>query len=243
MTINFRSVLAAAFAAYALALGSAVHTQVPTATSAASAAPVAPATRFDLIVRADFFAGFSGDTQRFDSAMEVCEKALASNPLHAEAMVWHGGGLIFRAGMAFQGGDFAKGGELWGKGMDEMGKAVSLEPNNVGVRIPRAAVLIEASRNMPPQSAAPVLKLAVDDYEKVLDLQKGYLDTLSDHARGELLFALADGWARLGDQAKARDYFTKLTTGAATSGRAEYARAWLDGKPPTATPRCIGCHK
>ena len=32
-------------------------------------------------VRSDFFAGFTGDIKRFDSAMELCEKTLAANPV------------------------------------------------------------------------------------------------------------------------------------------------------------------
>lgn len=237
MTITFRSLLITVAAAYVMTVAgtTVAHTQ--------SLAPATAPARFDMAVRADFFAGFGGDTQRFDRAMALCEKTLEGNPGHAEAMVWHGGGLIFRAGTAFQAGDYAKGGELWSEGMTEMGKAVSLAPDNVGVRIPRAAVLIEASRNMPAPQAAPVLKLGVDDYERVLELQKSYMEKLSDHSRGELLFALADGWARLGDPVKARDYFTRLTTGAATSGRADYATAWLDGKALPTAPRCVGCHK
>jgi tetratricopeptide (TPR) repeat protein len=230
MTKRFRSFFVILLAGFAVAMGAAVHTQDNSG-------------RFDMAVRTDFFAGFSGDMARFDKAMTLCETTLAANPRHAEALVWHGGGLIFRAGLAFQKGDFQTGGELWGKGMKEMEDAVALQPDHIAVRIPRAAVLIEASRNMPPQAAAPVLRLAVDDYERVRELQLSDLDKLSDHARGELLFALADGWARLGDKDKARAYFTQLTTGAATSGRTEYAKLWLEGKAPARAPACIGCHK
>jgi hypothetical protein len=195
-----------------------------------------------MAVRTDFFAGFTGDMARFERAMTLCETILANSPDHAEALVWHGGGLAFRSGLAFQSGDFQKGGELWGRGMAEMGRAVSLEPDNVGVRIPRAATLMEASRQMPAAQAGPILKLAVDDYERVLALQSAYFDKLSDHARGELLFGLADGWARLGDKDKARDYFTRLTSTATGSGRVTYAKAWLDGAPPASVGRCVGCH-
>ncbi len=89
------------------------------------------------------------------------------------------------SGLAFRAGDFQKGTELWGRGMAEMERAVSLQPDNVAVRIPRAASLIEASRQMPPAQGAPILKIAVDDYERVLALQASYFDKLSDHARGE----------------------------------------------------------
>jgi tetratricopeptide (TPR) repeat protein len=203
-----------------------------------------PAARFDMAVRADFFAGFSGDEARFERAMARCEEALAANPDHPEALVWRGSGLMFRAGSAFQQGDSQTGITLWQRGLTDMNRAVSLAPDDVAVRIPRGATLFETSRHTPPPQNASLLKLALDDYEHTLRLQEkaGVFGTLSAHAKGELLFGLADGWARAGDPQKAREYFMRLTNDAAASGRVTYARAWLDGKPPADPGRCIGCH-
>jgi hypothetical protein len=201
-----------------------------------------PATRFDFEVRADFFAGFAGDTARFERAMKRCEDALADNPKHAEAMVWHGAGLLGQGGMLMGKGDMPKGLELWKRGLDEMNRAVELEPDNVGVRIPRGAALFETSRHVPPQMAPPLLKLALDDYEHTLMLQKPHFARLSDHAKGELLFGLAEGWSRAGDAEKARGYFMRLTKDAPKSGRVAYSKAWLDGKPPAEVGTCVGCH-
>jgi hypothetical protein len=208
-----------------------------------TAAP-AQAERFDFVVRADFFAGFQGDTARFERAMARCDQELAKDPNHAEALVWRGGGLMFKSGQSFQSGDMQKGMELWQRGLEEMNRAVALAPDNVGVRIPRGATLFEASRQAPPAQGAPLLKLALDDYEHALKLQvqSGYFQRLSAHAKGELLFGLAEGWARAGDQHKARDYFTRLTKDAGGSGRMAYAQAWLDGKPPANPGTCTGCH-
>ncbi|MGH9383035.1 MAG: tetratricopeptide repeat protein [Vicinamibacterales bacterium] len=244
MTISFRSLLVVLASAWLLAMTTAVTATQGAAQPAPPAAKgtVVPLGRFDKAIRADFFAGFTGDTARFDRAMTLCETILAGDPDHAEALVWHGGGLGFRAGAAFQSGDFKTGGELWGRGIAEMARAVSLQPDNVGVRIPRGAVLLEASRQMPPAQALPLVKIAMEDYEHVLKLQTPYFNKLSEHARGELLFGLADGWARLGDKEKAREYFTRLTSSASGSGRATYAKAWLDGAPPANVGRCVGCH-
>src|SRR4051812_31766797 len=86
----------------------------------------AEAQRFDLLVRNDFFAGFGGDAARLQKGIDACERALAENPKHAEALVWHGSGLTFQAGMEFQKGDMKTGGELWARGMKEMDDAVEL---------------------------------------------------------------------------------------------------------------------
>jgi len=212
--------------------------------SQASGTPVGQ--RFDFVVRSDFFAGFAGDEGRLKKGMEACERALAENPKHAEALVWHGSGLVFEGGQAFQKGDAQAGGALWARGMNEMDTAVSLEPDNVGVRIPRGALLLQATRFVPqPEVARPLIEKALGDYEHVLELQSAYFATLGDHPKGELLFGLAEGYSRLGDMTKARMYFERLTRDAPASGQAPKAAQWLaDGTLPKAQGLgCVGCHK
>jgi tetratricopeptide (TPR) repeat protein len=201
--------------------------------------------RFDYLVRGDFFAGLAGDDAALDRAMKICEETLAKNPKHAEAMVWHGGGLLFTSSKYFQKGDFQKGMELWNRGVKEMDEAVALEPNNVGVLIPRGATLIPASRFVrSPDESKALLQKGVNDYEKVLEIQKAYFTNLSGHARGELLFGLAEGWQRLGNAEKSRNYFQRIVNEAQGSERQKQAKAFLDtGTLPASTQSCTGCHK
>jgi tetratricopeptide (TPR) repeat protein len=196
-------------------------------------------------VRADMFAGLAGDAARFAKAMEACERTLARDPKHAEALVWRGSGLFFQAGQAFSRGDMATGGPLWERGLSEMNEAVSLAPNSLAVVIPRGAVLLQASRAMPPQMGEPLLRTGVGDFEHVLELQQSYFQTLGDHPKGELLFGLADGYARLGDKVKARAYFERLIAEAPASGHAPRGRAWIETGvvPPAPGLGCFGCHK
>src|SRR5262245_53300443 len=207
-------------------------------------APAAP-QRFDYLVRADFFAGAAGDEARLAKVVEICERALTDNPKHAEAMVWHGAAVLVRAGQAFQKGDSATGGPLFDRAMKEMNDAAALAPDNPGVLIPRAAVLFEATRGMPPQVARPLLESALANYEHVLNVQSAYWSTLGDHGKGELLFGLAEGYARLGDRQKAREYFERLIKDAPTSGQAPRATQWMEtGSLPKASGlSCVGCHK
>jgi tetratricopeptide (TPR) repeat protein len=207
----------------------------------AAAAP----QRFDYLVRADFFAGVAGDQARLTRAMELCERALAENPKHAEALVWHGAGLLVRASAAFQTGDMATGGPLFQRGLGEMADAVTLAPDNPGVLIPRAAVLLEATKGMPPDIGRPLLESAVQNYERVLEIQTPMFGRLGDHAKGELLFGLAEGWNRLGDAARARRYFERLIADAPTSGQTPKAREWMaTGTVPRSNgASCVGCHK
>src|SRR5438094_10630976 len=80
--------------------------------------------RFDYQVRADFFAGVAGDEARLAKVIELCERTLAENPKHAEALVWHGASVFVRAGQAFQKGDMAVGGQLFDRALKEMNDAV-----------------------------------------------------------------------------------------------------------------------
>jgi tetratricopeptide (TPR) repeat protein len=199
--------------------------------------------RFDHLVRNDFFAGFSGDKESLDRAMKVCEEILAQNPKHAEAMVWHGSGLMVISGQHFQKGETQKGLELWTRGLKEMDEAVRLEPDNIGVLVPRGAVLLAASAQAPPQFGGPLLEKGLGDYEKVLKMQSSYFDKLSSHARGELLFGLAEGWHRRGDAGKARGYFERLISEAKGSGRDKQAATFLEkGSLPPGAQSCTGCH-
>ena len=193
-------------------------------------------------VRTDFFTGFGGNAERLARGMARAEEVLAAAPDHPEALVWHGAGLLFKAGQSFQSGDSASGLELFGRGLGEMNKAVVLAPDQVGVRIPRGAALLESTRYMPPAQAEPLLRLAVSDYEHVLALQAKVFASLSGHARGELLFGLADGHGRLGETEKARTYFMRMTEEGGPSARRDYASAWLAGAPPKTVPSCGGCH-
>jgi len=204
-----------------------------------------PADRFDMLVRADFFAGFGGDAARLARGMDTCERVLSDNPRDAEAMVWHGSGLIFEAGSAFASHVEARGAQLWAKGLREIDEAVALAPDNPGVLVPRGAVLLQATRGMPPAAARPLLESAVANYERVLSLQKDTFQSLGDHPRGELLFGIADGYARLGDASAARRYFEKLVADVPGSGQAPRARTYLDtGSLPAITGlACVGCHR
>jgi tetratricopeptide (TPR) repeat protein len=204
-----------------------------------------PPQRFDHLVRADFFAGIAGNDARLSQAIERCERALEINPKHPEALVWHGAALVARAGQAFRKGDMTAGAPLFERGLQEMAEAVTLAPDNPGVLVPRGAVLLEATRQMPPEMARSLLQSAVQNYERVLDIQTPIFARLGDHPKGELLFGLADGWSRLGDQEKARRYFERLIADAPTSGQVPKAREWMTTGvvPKSNGASCVGCHK
>jgi hypothetical protein len=233
-----RSMFAAALC-FAIALTTALG-------SAGQAQPTPPqAQRFHELVRADFFAGVAGDAAALDRAMRLIEATLEADPRRPDVLVWHGSGLIARAAQAIEKGDPSASDSFWKRGLQEMNDAVALAPDNVAVLIPRGATLLEVSRSVPDADQAKgLLATGVADYEKVLVLQAPYFKYLSDHARGELLFGLAEGLHRLGERDRARTYFERLVSEARNSEYGSMAAAWLND-PSGASARqrgCVGCH-
>ena len=211
---------------------------------AAGQAPAAE--RFDYVVRDDFFAGLRGDVARLDRAMKTCEEMLAKNPRHAEALVWHGAGLLAQARLAFERGDTAGARALSTRGVGEMETAVAMAPTEPAVLVPRGAVLSQAARAVTDRErSVAFLRTAVGDYEKAVAAQAPSFPQMSEHARGELLGGLADGWFRLGEEERARGYLTRMVAELPGSGYADAAKKWLEAKPLRAGPglTCIGCHE
>ena len=201
--------------------------------------------RFDFKVREDMFAGMDGDTAAFDRAMKLIADTLTTDPNHAEALVWRGDGRLFLAGQAFQRGAITEGQALAAQATADMDRAVSLAPDDIAVRIPRAAGLLPFARGMRPfnrPEADRLTKTAIGDFEFVVAASTPNWSKLSEHGRGELLGALADGWLQLGDVDKARPYLDRMT--AELAGTAYGKNAALRRTDPAAKVplTCLGCH-
>src|SRR5262249_36465549 len=204
-----------------------------------------PTQRFDYLVREDYFAGLAGDQAALERAIKTCEEALAKNPKHAEALVWHGSGLMLRSRFAFQKGDIRNGAQWWDRGLAEMDEAMAIAPSNIGVLIARGATLLGAARYAhDANQTRAMLEKGVGDYEAALEKQRPYFARLSPHARGELLFGLGAGWHQLGNAEKAQAYFRRVQDEGKGSGHESQAALYLNsGALKQSQPMtCTGCH-
>ena len=201
--------------------------------------------RFDFKVREDMFAGMDGDTAAFDRAMKLIDDMLATDPNHAEALVWRGDGRLFLAGQAFQRGAFADGQALAAQATADMDRAVALAPDNIAVRVPRAAGLLPFARSMRPfnrPEADRLTRTAIGDFEFVVAASTPGWSKLGEHGRGELLGALADGWLALGETAKANAYLDRMSSELESTPYAKNA-AVRRADPAAKVPlTCLGCH-
>ncbi|HEY6390331.1 MAG TPA: hypothetical protein VIX89_03570 [Bryobacteraceae bacterium] len=209
-----------------------------------AAGMLASQDRFDFKVRNYFFAGFAGNAASLEKGMKICESVLAENPKDAEAMVWHGAGLFYQGGQFFQKGDMQNGQNMWTRGLSEMDAAVALAPDNLGVRIPRGAVLLTASHYVPgPDMAKPLIEKGLTDFEKAYEMQSAQLDSMGTHPRGELLIGLGDSYSRLGNREKAQEFFERIQKDLKGTPYEKSAKIWLEtGTLAPAQAGCLGCH-
>lgn len=200
--------------------------------------------RFNPQIRNDLFGAFGGDLTAFKRGMDACEKLLAQNPNNAEALVWHGAGILYQSRLDGE-TDGQKRIALFGKGTSEMDRAVNLEPDNIAVRIPRGGTLRMLTPGMPN---FPILTTLIEnarsDYQRVFDLQKDQLDHLGTHPLGELLQGLGDLYSRQGKAKDAEFYYAMIQIRLKGTPYAERADEWMKTKQPLppAQTACIGCH-
>lgn len=213
--------------------------------SGADSAP--PGREFEFQVRELVFRGLDGDIAALEEALALCARALDVDETDAQALVWHGSTSLVLAGVAYESGDFGRGGMLWQRALDDMAHAVQLEPDNIAVLIPRAAALLGAARNVPfPSQAEELTRIAVGDYERVLEAQRPYFDRMSEHARGELLLGLADGHHRLDNRDQVVRYMELIQAELPGTAYSDEAHAYLSADPASATlsvRTCQGCHR
>jgi len=203
-----------------------------------------PSPRFDEIVRADFFAGFRGDAARLEKGMKRCEEELATNPTNADALVWHGAGLMFMAGQAGQRQDFVTATERARRGRAEMDRADQIAPDSLSVMLVRAVTLSASATSVRDRAQGRVMQeSAIAGFERALEIQTPTLDRLSEHSRGELLAGLAEGWARLGDTERSRGYLERIVKEMPDTRYQARARAWLEDGPQAGPMTCLTCHR
>ena len=205
--------------------------------------PAAKVERFDQLVREDLFAGFNGDKDALARGMKNCEEALKKDPKNAEALVWRGAGRVYLGGQAIQDKKQAEGIKLFLSGQKDMDDAVKLDPKNVGVRIPRASVLMPASGGMPAAMAKPLLEKVREDFETIYELQKDSLEKIGSHPKGELRMGLADVYRRLGNADKSKEQLEIVVKELPDTKYSARATQWLAAKPDAKLAHsCIGCH-
>lgn len=159
------------------------------------------------------------------------------------ALVWRGAVRMFKAGNEFGAGNVGGGMKLWANGIADLDRGKELEPNNVAVLIPRAAVLVNAGRNAPAIMGRPLLEAVREDFEQIYKTQEQHLSEIGEHPLGELRMGLADVYRMLDQPDESIAQLRKVSEELPGTAYATRAEQWLAAKPEAKLAHnCIGCH-
>ncbi len=187
------------------------------------------APKFNAELEKDFQKGSAGDEAALARAVKAADEILAINPKNAETLLWCGATGLSQAGKAFQSGNFAEGSELWQKALDNMKSAVEIAPDNISIRMIRAAALSTAAKHFPaPEVVRNLRETVIADYEKVLTLTSENFKATPEKRRQQILSGLADAYDKLGDKTKARVFYRRLVEETSEAGKTrETSLEWL----------------
>ena len=199
--------------------------------------------RYDMRVRDHFFAGFQGDADALRRGMAMVAEALEADPDHPQALVWQATGWQYKSSVAFQQGDWTAGMDLFDRSVAQFERAVSLSPDDVGVRIPRATTYASVAKYVTHAPTRRMLQeTALGDFTRVLELQGPYFEHLSTHARGELFGGLSDTLRQLGRRDEARVFLLRMVSELPNTPYAAMAGRQLDAPEESVQVTCLGCH-
>ena len=179
--------------------------------------------------RRKFFAVFRGDFSQFEQGMKEIEAMLAKNPRDARARVWHGNGLMVRAGVKRFTGQVEAGKKLLLQSKAECDRAVALAPQDVNILAMRAVTLHIAGEYWKPEELPKrTWETIIQDLEKSRAIiRPDRMPQLSVHARGEILSELANAYQKTGQAAKARELWQEIQKSVPDSQYAQQAEKAL----------------
>ena len=200
--------------------------------------------RLDERVGELFAAGFAGDEEALERGLALLEETLAADPDHPGALVWQASIWSFQSGTAFAQGDWEAGQTLFDKSLAQFDRAVSLAPDSLQTRTPRASVMLSVARYTTDASTRNgYLETALEDYMKILELRTPGFDSLAVDTRGELLGGLAEVLWRLERHDDAKVYLHRMIAEHPESRYAVMAQGQLNDPDTPAELACFGCYE
>ncbi len=184
---------------------------------------------FEREVFADFVQAAQGNKEARQRLLATCERALEADPQHAEAIAWRGAAKMFEAGDASSSGDFRAAMNHTNASLTDLNKARDLEPENPGVRMVAANMLLSLAKYHPIENmASGYAKQGIEDANVALSKLYDNWDKQPAEVKGQLLLGVAEAYDNLGEATKARDWFNRVIGAVPGTTWAEQAQAWID---------------
>lgn len=230
-----RSAIAAVLAAATLALAQpAGQDEAPTsAEQSFEFIQIEPGTSgyrgFEREVFADFIEAAQGDADARQRLLDKCKAAIEADAKHAEAIAWRGAVRMFQAGTASESGDFRAAMQHTNDSLADLDRARALEPENPGVRMVAAQMLLSLAKYHPMENMAKgYAKQGVEDAQVALSSLYDNWDKQPADVKGQLLLGVAEGYDKLGKAPEARDWFNRVIGAVPGTTWAKQAQAWID---------------
>lgn len=184
---------------------------------------------FEREVLGDFVQAAEGNDEARKRLIATCERAISADAEHAEAIAWRGAGKMFEAGAASSSGDFGAAMSHVTAALTDLERARTLEPENPGVRIVAANMLLNLAKNHPIESMATgYARQGIEDAKAALSKLYDNWDKQPADVKGQLLMGVAEGYAKLGKTVEARDWCNRVLGAVPGTSWAERAQAWID---------------
>lgn len=184
---------------------------------------------FERKVFADFIEAAQGDDDARQRLIAACERAIEADAKNAEAIAWRGAAKMFEAGTASEEGDFMAAMRHTNASLEDLNTARELEPENPGVRMVAAQMLLSLAKYHPMENIAKgYAKQGIEDAKAaLLKLYDNWGKQPAD-VKGQLLSGVAEGYDKLGKTTEARDWFNRVVGAVPGTTWAEQAQAWID---------------
>ncbi len=184
---------------------------------------------FERQVFADFVKAAQGDEEARQRLIAECERALEVDAEHAEAIAWRGAARMFEAGKASSSGDFRAAMNHTNTSLADLNRARELEPENPGVRMVAANMLLSLAKHHPIENmASGYARQGIEDAQVALAKLQANWDKQPAEVKGQLLLGVAEAFAKLGEATKARDWFNRVIGAVPGTTWAQQAQAWIE---------------
>jgi len=184
---------------------------------------------FEREVFADFVEAAQGNAAARQRLLDKCETVIEGDAQHAEAIAWRGAVRMFQAGTASAAGDFRAAMQHTNDSLADLDRARTLEPENPGVRMVAAQMLLSLAKNHPIANMAKgYAKQGIEDAKVALSMLYDNWNKQPTDVKGQLLLSVAEGYDKLGKATEARDWFNRVIGAAPGTAWAEQAQAWID---------------
>lgn len=198
------------------------------------------------LVREDIFAGWrSKNMERFERGEKNIDLLLEQRPkFKADLLAWKGGAKLYRAVLAYEGGNQEEFQKLYDEAKGLFDEATNLGKGNAGVAAVVGGSYLTFGDRLPEELREHAWQTSYDNYQTLWKYQGKIVEKLPEHIKGELLAGLVQSAHRTGRDAEYQQYLEKIIEVLPDTGYSRVALQWKENPESAKTSNisCKSCH-